>query len=46
MFAAVAFELVPESDTNAGPGLTALGLMAGALVYVAADRRLSRSRRA
>jgi zinc transporter, ZIP family len=42
MFAAVALELVPESDANAGAGLTALGLATGALVYVAADRRLSR----
>jgi zinc transporter, ZIP family len=42
MFAAVALELVPESDANAGAALTALGLLAGALGYVAADRWLSR----
>jgi zinc transporter, ZIP family len=42
MFAAVALELVPESDADAGGALTAAGLLAGALIYVAADRRLSR----
>lgn len=42
LFAAVALELVPEADAEAGPGLTALGLIAGALVYVGADRALNR----
>ncbi|MGI8804264.1 MAG: ZIP family metal transporter [Thermoleophilaceae bacterium] len=42
LFAAVALELVPEADAEAGPGLTALGLIAGALVYVGADRFLNR----
>jgi zinc transporter, ZIP family len=41
MFAAVAFELVPEADADAGPALTAAGLVAGTLIYVAADARLS-----
>jgi zinc transporter, ZIP family len=42
MFAAIALELVPEADAGAGPALTAAGLVAGTLVYVAADARLSR----
>jgi zinc transporter, ZIP family len=42
LFAAVALELVPEADAGAGPALTAAGLFAGTLVYVAADARLSR----
>jgi len=42
LFAAVAFELVPEADRRAGVALTAVGLMAGTLVYVAADWWLSR----
>jgi zinc transporter, ZIP family len=41
LFAAIALELVPEADTGAGPALTAGGLVAGTLVYVAADARLS-----
>jgi ZIP family zinc transporter len=41
LFAAVALELVPEADAGAGPALTAAGLVAGTLVYVAADARLS-----
>jgi zinc transporter, ZIP family len=41
LFAAIALELVPEADAGAGPALTALGLLAGTLVYVAADRWLS-----
>jgi ZIP family zinc transporter len=42
LFAAVALELVPEADRDAGAGLTAIGLLAGSLVYVAADGFLSR----
>jgi ZIP family zinc transporter len=42
LLAAVALELVPEADAGAGAGLTAAGLLAGTLVYVAADRRLTR----
>jgi zinc transporter, ZIP family len=42
MLAAVALELVPEADAEAGVSLTVLGLMAGTLVYVAADAWLSR----
>src|ERR671914_1653048 len=41
LFAAVALELVPEADEGAGAALTAVGLLAGTLVYVAADRWLS-----
>jgi zinc transporter, ZIP family len=41
LFAAIAFELVPEADGEAGVVLTALGLVAGTLVYVAADAWLS-----
>ena len=41
LFAAVALELVPEADAGAGPALTAGGLVAGTLIYVAADARLS-----
>jgi zinc transporter, ZIP family len=37
LFSAVAFELVPEADHEAGRALTALGLLAGTLVYVGAD---------
>lgn len=42
LLAAVALELVPEADERAGTWLTAAGLVAGALVYVAADAWLSR----
>ena len=42
LFAAIALELVPEADARAGTALTAAGLLAGTLVYVAADRWLSR----
>jgi len=41
LFAAIALELVPEADAGAGAALTAVGLLAGTLVYVAADHRLS-----
>lgn len=37
LFAAVAFELVPEADEGAGAALTALGPLAGTLAFVAAD---------
>ena len=43
LLAAVALELVPEADRGAGAGLTAAGLVAGTLIYVLADARLSRS---
>jgi zinc transporter, ZIP family len=42
LFAAVAFELVPEADESAGAPLTAFGLLAGTLVFVAADAWLTR----
>jgi zinc transporter, ZIP family len=42
LLAAVALELVPEADDLAGPALTAVGLLAGTLVFVAADAWLSR----
>ncbi len=42
LLAAVALELVPEADAGAGPALTAAGLLAGTLIYVAADAWLSR----
>ena len=42
LLAAIALELVPEADERAGVALTAAGLLAGTLVYVAADAWLSR----
>jgi ZIP family zinc transporter len=42
LVAAIAFELVPEADERAGAVLTALGLLAGTLVYVGADAWLTR----
>ena len=42
LMAAVALELVPEADERAGTLLTALGLVAGTAVYVAADWWLHR----
>jgi zinc transporter, ZIP family len=42
MLAAVALELVPDADAEAGLGMTALGLIAGSLVYVGADAWLAR----
>jgi zinc transporter, ZIP family len=42
LLAAVALELVPEADAGAGAALTAAGLLAGTLVYVGADRWLTR----
>jgi ZIP family zinc transporter len=42
LLAAIAFELMPEADREAGVGLTIAGVLAGTLVYVAADAWLSR----
>jgi zinc transporter, ZIP family len=42
LLAAVALELVPDADSEAGTALTTLGLVAGTLVYVGADAWLSR----
>ncbi len=42
LLAAIALELVPEADREAGPILTAAGLIAGTLVYVGADAWLNR----
>jgi ZIP family zinc transporter len=42
LLAAIALELVPDADAEAGLGLTAGGLLAGTLVYVGADAWLSR----
>jgi ZIP family zinc transporter len=42
LVAAVAFELVPEADAEAGAWITAIGLLAGALVFVSADAWLTR----
>ena len=42
LFSAVALELVPEADREAGTALTALGLLAGTLLYVGADWWLGR----
>ena len=42
LLAAIAFELVPEADERAGLAPTALGLLAGTLIFVAADAYLSR----
>jgi ZIP family zinc transporter len=42
LLAAVALELIPDADAGAGSALTASGLAAGTLVYVAADGWLSR----
>jgi zinc transporter, ZIP family len=41
LMAAIAFELMPEADREAGVALTVAGVLAGALVYVLADARLS-----
>jgi ZIP family zinc transporter len=43
LLAAVALELVPDADAEAGTALTAIGLVAGTLVYVGADAWLSRT---
>jgi len=42
LFSAVALELVPEADREAGAALTALGLLAGTVAYVGADWWLGR----
>lgn len=42
LFAAIALELVPDADREAGLGLTAIGLLAGTLTYVGADAWLGR----
>jgi zinc transporter, ZIP family len=42
LLAAIAFELMPEADREAGVGLTIAGVLAGTVVYVAADAWLSR----
>ena len=45
LLAAIALELVPEADKAAGALPTAGGLLAGTLLYVAADGWLTRDRR-
>ena len=42
LFAAIALELVPEADVMAGPWVTAAGIIAGTLLYVAGDAWLTR----
>ncbi len=42
LLAAIALELVPEADERAGLVPTAVGLLAGTLIFVAADAYLSR----
>jgi zinc transporter, ZIP family len=44
LLAAIALELVPEADREAGAALTAVGLLAGTLVYVGADWWLGRDK--
>ena len=44
LLAAVALELVPDADKRAGLWLTAVGLLAGTLIYVGADAWLSRNK--
>jgi ZIP family zinc transporter len=44
LLAAVALELVPEADREAGVALTAIGLLAGMALYVTADAWLSRDK--
>jgi zinc transporter, ZIP family len=43
LFAAVALELVPEADAQAGVALTAVGLAAGTALYVGADAWVDRN---
>jgi zinc transporter, ZIP family len=43
LFSAIALELVPEADAEAGVVLTALGLLGGTLLYVGADAWLNRN---
>jgi ZIP family zinc transporter len=42
LLAAVALELVPEADAEAGSALAAIGIVGGTLVYVVADAWLNR----
>ena len=42
LLSAIALELVPEADAEAGVALTTLGLLAGTLLYVGADAWLNR----
>jgi zinc transporter, ZIP family len=42
LLAAIALELVPEADAEAGTGLTAMGLLVGTGAYVAIDAWLNR----
>jgi zinc transporter, ZIP family len=42
LLAAIALELVPEADKEAGAALTAVGLLAGTMIYVGADSWLGR----
>jgi ZIP family zinc transporter len=42
LFAAIALELVPEADRQAGTASVALGLLAGTLIYVGVDWWLTR----
>jgi peptidoglycan/LPS O-acetylase OafA/YrhL len=42
LVAAVAFELAPEADAEAGAGITAVCLLGGALVFVGTDALLTR----
>jgi zinc transporter, ZIP family len=42
LVAAVALELVPDADAEAGAAITAIGLLAGMVVFVAADAWLTR----
>ena len=45
LLAAVAFELVPEADERAGPGLTAMALVGGTVIYLGADALLTRNKK-
>jgi ZIP family zinc transporter len=45
LLAAVAVELVPEADEQAGRWVTAGGLLAGTLLYIGADAWLTRNER-
>jgi ZIP family zinc transporter len=43
LLSAIALELVPEADAEAGAALTALGLLGGTLLYVGVDAWLNRN---
>jgi ZIP family zinc transporter len=45
LFAAIALELVPEADRQAGTASVAFGLLAGTLIYVGVDWWLTRDER-